>query len=285
MNLIVIGLNHRSAPVEVREQLAFAKIQPCRGAWPVAGGHATARVGDPVDLQPRGDLRAGGQRRRRRSRSCGDFSTNTTSYPIPLTRIFTNIAMTGCIQHLFEVACGLDSMVLGETEILGQVKQAYSAAQEAGATGAVLNRLFQKTFSAAKHIRSTTAITRGSTSVGTVAVDLAEKIFGKLGKCSVMVIGTGEMSAATARVLRSRGAGTILVCSRTHERAETLAVELEGRAISYEQWANEFPAIDIVISSTAAPHPIITKDKLIPLMKARRLRPAVPHRHCRAPRH
>ena len=164
-------------------------------------------------------------------------------------------------------------MVLGETEILGQVKNAYHAAQQAGATGVVLNRLFQKAFSAAKHIRSSTAITRGSTSVGTVAVDLAEKIFGKLGKCTVMVIGTGEMSGVTARALQSRGAGTILVCSRTHERAEALAAQLQGRAISYDQWPAEFPAVDIVISSTAAPHPIVTREKLIPLMKTRRQRP------------
>ena len=164
-------------------------------------------------------------------------------------------------------------MVLGETEILGQVKNAYHAAQQAGATGVVLNRLFQKAFSAAKHIRSTTAITRGSTSVGTVAVDLAEKIFGKLGKCTVMVIGTGEMSGATARALQSRGAGRFSVCSRTHERAESLATQLQGRAISYDQWPAEFSAVDIVISSTAAPHPIVTREKLIPLMKTRRQRP------------
>jgi glutamyl-tRNA reductase len=177
-----------------------------------------------------------------------------------------------CIQHLWEVVCGLDSMVIGETEILGQVKEAYLAAQQAGATGIALNRLFQKAFSAAKHIRSATAITRGSTSVGSVAVDLAGKIFRDLNACTVMVIGTGEMSEATAKALRSRGAGAILVCSRTHERAEALANQLQGRAISYEQWPVEFAAVDIVISSTAAPHPIITNEKLLPLMKQRRQR-------------
>jgi glutamyl-tRNA reductase len=133
--------------------------------------------------------------------------------------------------------------------------------------------VFQKAFSAAKHIRSTTAIARGSTSVGSVAVDLAEKIFGKLRKCTVMVIGTGDMSTATARALQSRGAGAVLVCSRTNERAEALAGQLQGRAISYDQWPSEFPQIDIVISSTAAPHPILTKEKLTPLMRIRRQRP------------
>ena len=272
MNLIVIGLNHRSAPVEVRERLAFAKsnLGEAHGSLLAA---APLRESAILSTCNRVEVYA--------------LADNVTE-AVPAVRRFLHehhkLADSvdpylyehrdeGCVQHLFEVACGLDSMVLGETEILGQVKDAYSTAQEVGATGVVLNRLFQKAFSAAKHIRSTTAITRGSTSVGTVAVDLAEKIFGKLGKCTVMVIGTGEISAATARALRSRGAGTILVCSRTHERAEALAAELQGCAISYEQWASEFSAVDIVISSTAAPHPIVTKDKLVPLLRTRRPRP------------
>ena len=272
MNLFVIGLNHRSAPVELRERLAFAKSSL---------GEATARLLETARLHEAAILStcnrveiygvAG---------ATADGAGETRRFLHEHHRLTDSVDTylyehrdNECIQHLLEVACGLDSMVLGETEILGQVKDAYQAAQQAGATGVVLNRLFQKVFSAAKHIRSTTAITRGSTSVGTVAVDLAEKIFGKLAKCTVMVIGTGEMSEATARALRSRGAGAILVCSRTHERAETLAGQLQGRAISYEQWPDEFPLVDIVISSTAAPHPIVTREKLMPLMKARGRRP------------
>ena len=272
MNLFVIGLNHRSAPVEVRERLAFAKSNlgeaNCRllAATPLRETTILSTC-NRVEIYALADSVANAVQAVRH------FLNEHHKLADPVDAYLYEHRDDGCVQHLLEVACGLDSMVLGETEILGQVKEAYSAAQEAGATGVVLNRLFQKAFSAAKHIRSTTAITRGSTSVGTVAVDLAEKIFGKLGTCTVMVIGTGEISAATARVLRSRGAGTILVCSRTHERAEALAVELRGRAISYDQWASEFSAVDIVISSTAAPHPIVTKDKLIPLMRVRRLRP------------
>jgi glutamyl-tRNA reductase len=172
-----------------------------------------------------------------------------------------------------EVASGLDSMVLGETEILGQVKSAYEAAHQVGATGKALNRLFQKTFAAAKQIRTETAIGRGSTSVGNVAVDLAAQIFGDLASRTVMVVGTGEMSEATVRALRSRGAGQLLVCSRTQERAEALAGQLGGVAISYEDWPGRFLAVDIVISATAAPHPILTREKLAPLMKARKHRP------------
>jgi glutamyl-tRNA reductase len=178
-----------------------------------------------------------------------------------------------CIRHLLDVVCGLNSMALGETEILGQVKEAYAAAQQAGATGIALNRLFQKAFAAAKHIRSSTAITRGSTSVGNVAVDLAEKIFRDLARSTVMVLGTGTMSELTAKALRSRGAGHVLVCGRDRERSAALASQLGGRPIHYDDWPTEFAQVDIVISATAAPHPIITPEKLTPLMKARHHRP------------
>jgi glutamyl-tRNA reductase len=272
MNLFVIGLSHRTAPVEVRERTAFARATL---------GDATRRL-----------LGAAALREATILSTCNRVEiyglTTDLDRACRLARRFLHEhhQLTGsieahlyehrdraCIEHLLSVASGLDSMVLGETEILGQVKEAYLAAHAAGATGMALNRLFQKTLAAAKHIRTATAITRGSTSVGSVAVDLAEKIFGRLCDNTVMVIGTGEMSEATAKALRSRGAGTILVCSRTHERAEALACQLGGRAISYESWPVEFPKVDIAISATAAPHPIVTKEKLAPMMKQRRQRP------------
>jgi glutamyl-tRNA reductase len=272
MNLIVIGLSHRSAPVEVREQLAFAKTSLGEAHTRLL---STSPVHEAVILSTcnRVEIYALADNVDDASRSVREFLHNHHRLSDRIDAHLYELRDDTCIQHLLEVACGIDSMVLGETEIFGQVKDAYSVAQEAGTTGVVLNRVFQKAFSAAKQIRSTTAIARGSTSVGTVAVDLAEKIFGKLGKCTVMVIGTGEMSAATARALQSRGVGAILVCSRTNERAEALAGQLQGRAISYEQWPREFPKVDIVISSTAAPHPILTKEKLAPLMRIRRQRP------------
>ena len=272
MNLIVIGLNHRSAPVEVRERLAFAEGKLGEATHALLGA-APLHEAAILSTCNRVEIYGVANNASEATQAVRRFLHDHHRLADPVDAYLYEHHDRDCIHHLLEVACGLDSMVLGETEILGQVKDAYHTAQQAGATGVVLNRLFQKAFSAAKHIRSSTAITRGSTSVGTVAVDLAEKIFGKLGKCTVMVIGTGEMSSATARALQSRGAGTILVCSRTHERAEALAAQLRGRAISYDQWPEEFSAVDIVISSTAAPHPIVTKDRLIPLMKARRQRP------------
>ncbi|MDD5201366.1 MAG: glutamyl-tRNA reductase, partial [Terrimicrobiaceae bacterium] len=177
------------------------------------------------------------------------------------------------VRHLFRVASGLDSMVLGETEILGQVKQAYAAAADVGTTSRTLNRLFQNAFRVAKSVRSETQITRGATSVGAVAVELAGKIFGDLNHRRVMVLGAGETSERTARSLVSRGVRTVIVSNRTFDRAAQLAGEIGGMAIHFDHWQNEFPDVDILISSTAAPHPIVTRERLEPMMRQRAGRP------------
>jgi glutamyl-tRNA reductase len=272
MNLVVIGLNHRTAPVEVRERLAFRKeaIQEATTLLledaPLSEA-AIISTCNRVELYGLAhDAGTGGGGMRRFLHEYHNLTESVDAY-------LYEFRGRDCITHLFEVVCGLDSMVLGETEILGQVKDAYTIAQQAGATGPALNRLFQKSFAAAKHIRSSTAITRGSTSVANVAVELAEHIFRDLRTSTVMVIGTGAMSEATAKALRSRGAGTILVCGRDRERSAALAGQLGGQAIHYDDWPTEFARVDIVISATAAPHPIVTVEKLVPLMKARHQRP------------
>lgn len=175
----------------------------------------------------------------------------------------------GGFEHLFRVACGLDSLVLGETEILGQLKKAYDLALAGGHTGRVLNKAFQKAFSVAKKIRNETRIQRGNTSVASVAVDLAERIFDGLQQRDVMVIGAGETSEKTARALLSRGARSLMVSNRSHDRAVALAAELGGRAIHFDEWEREFPRIDIVISSTSAPHYVLDKPRLERLMRSR----------------
>jgi glutamyl-tRNA reductase len=177
------------------------------------------------------------------------------------------------LQHLFKVACGLDSMVLGETEIFGQLKKAYDLAFRHRHTGARLNKAFQRAFHVAKHIRTETNIQRGSVSVASVAVELAEKIFSSLNDREVLVIGAGETSKKTARALLSRGARSIIVANRSHDRAVTLANELGGRAVQFDDWAGEFQKIDIAISSTSAPHHILDRARLEPLMKLRHYRP------------
>jgi glutamyl-tRNA reductase len=178
-----------------------------------------------------------------------------------------------CVEHLFAVASGLKSMVVGETEILGQLKDAYAMAREQRQTGKWLNRLFQSSFAAAKSVRSRTAITRGSVSVGSVSVELAEKIFGDLRGCRVMVIGAGETSERTARSLLGHGVRSMLVANRTFDRAAALAAELGGEAVRWEDWEDRVIDVDIMISSTSAPHYVLTSEKLEGLLQRRERRP------------
>jgi glutamyl-tRNA reductase len=176
-------------------------------------------------------------------------------------------------RHLCKVVSGLDSMLLGETEIFGQVKQAYHAAHAAGATGSVLNKLFQRAFSVGKKVRTQTSIQEGSTSIGNVAVELAEKIFGHLKNSEVMVLGAGEMSRLTAQALVSRGAKSVIVANRTHDRAVELAADMNGRAVRFDDWLEVLKDVDVVISSTGAPHTIIHKEEVESIRRARKFRP------------
>ena len=177
-------------------------------------------------------------------------------------------------KHLFAVAGGLDSMVLGETEITGQVKQAYQLAQEAKLTGKLTNRLFQTALQVAKEIRTQTGIGRGATSVGSVAVELAERIFDKdLSHKTVMIIGAGKMGEACVKHLAKKAARAVLVANRSFERAENLAREFGGRAVRFDQFLDAMAEADIVVSSTGCPHTILHRDDLAALMPARRNRP------------
>ena len=178
-----------------------------------------------------------------------------------------------CVEHLYAVASGLKSMVVGETEVFGQLKDAYDIAHSHQQTGKWLNRLFQSSFAAAKSVRTRTGITRGHVSVGSVSVELAEKIFGDLAKCRVMVIGAGDTGERTARSLQRHGVPTILVANRTFDRAQELAAELGGEAVRWEDWEGHAIDADIMISSTSAPHYMLTREKLETLLPRRGRRP------------
>lgn len=273
MPVVVIGLSHHSSPVTVRERFAFPEsaisgaLQKIRDAGLAQEAvilstcnrvelYAAVRS---TDAQALGNLR--------------QFLLDWHQYREPLGDEIYKLTEPDSVEHLFKVACGLDSMVLGETEILGQLKKAYELALQLKQTGSVLNKAFQKAFNVAKHIRTETNIQRGSVSVGSVAVELAEKIFNSLAERQVMVIGAGDTSEKTARALLSRGAKSIIVSNRSYERALALANELGGRAVAFDHWGAEFERIDIVISSTSAPHYILDRAKLAPLMKARKNRP------------
>lgn len=177
------------------------------------------------------------------------------------------------IQHLLEVAAGLDSQMLGETEIFGQVKAAYAAAQARGATGPVLNRVFQKAFQAAKHVRTNTAITAGQVSVANVAVELALNIFGDLAHTHILLLGAGDIGEKTAKAFQSRGAATLTVASRRLERAMELATELGASALPFEQLEARLAEFDVVVGSTAAPSAVVSVSGVAAAMRRRPARP------------
>ncbi len=273
MPLVVIGLSHRSCPVTVRERFAFpdaavpAALQQLRQSG-VAEEAVILSTCNRVEIYAYTPVEF-----TTAFSSLREFMLTSHNYREPVTDEIYGLSEPQSIHHLFKVACGLDSMVLGETEILGQLKKAYDLALQNGFTGGRLNKAFQRAFNVAKHIRTNTMIQRGSISVGSVAVELAEKIFSNLRERDVMVIGAGDTSEKTARALLSRGARSIMVTNRSYDKAVLLAQELGGRAIQFDQWAAEFAHIDIVISSTAAPHYILDRVRLEPLMKLRRNRP------------
>ncbi|MCI0536183.1 MAG: glutamyl-tRNA reductase [Verrucomicrobiales bacterium] len=272
MPVFVIGLSHRTSSVAVRERFAFtdaripATLQKLRDS---------GLAQEAVILSTCNRVEVYVATRLDKLEACPaiqQFLLDCHEYRDSLNGEIYTLGEPQSIEHLFRVACGLDSMVLGETEILGQLKKAYDLALQNKHTGATLNKAFQRAFNVAKQIRTETNIQRGSISVGSVAVELAEKIFTTLADRHVMVIGAGETSEKTARSLLSRGAKSILVSNRSYERAEALARELGGRAIHFDEWAHEFERIDIVISSTSAPHYVLDRKKLVPLMKLRRHR-------------
>jgi len=178
-----------------------------------------------------------------------------------------------CVQHLFRVASGVDSMVVGESEIFGQAKNAYESARTSGAAGPYLHRLFQRAFRVAKQVRTHTDIARGAVSVGSVAVDLAQRIFGKLSDCKVLVLGAGETSERTARALISRGVSDLRVSNRSTDRACELAQAVGGRAVPFDNWTAQCREIDILITSTASETPLLTPDELAPMVHERLDRP------------
>ncbi len=174
------------------------------------------------------------------------------------------------VKHLFRVASGLDSLVVGETEVLGQVKTAYQFAQTNGATGKITNVLFQRALYVGKHVRQKTAISEGASSVGSVAVRLAERIFGTLGHHRVLLLGAGKMAEVTARHLLSQKAGELMIMNRTQSRAEELAGLLGGKAVPLDRLSREVEEADIVICSTSADKPLITAAMVEPILKTRR---------------
>ena len=270
MPIVCLGLNHRTASVDVREQFAMAESKLPEL---LAALRAETSAEEAVILSTCNRVEIYAATEGAQSQLLNELRAFLLRDREMDDEVFYELSGVEAVEHLFKVASGLDSMVLGETEILGQLKDAYQIALEHKHTGGRLNKAFQKAFNAAKQIRTETNIQRGSVSVANVAVELAGKIFDRLDNRTVMVIGAGDTSEKTARALLSRGAQSVIVSNRSPERAEALAAELGGKAVSFENWENEFAAIDIIISSTSAPHFILDRQKLEPLQRLRQHRP------------
>jgi len=268
MNLFCIGLSHHTADVATREQFTGSATTE---SIVRQTGCAEALL---LTTCNRVEVYAVSDRRVSTDEIARCLIRKANSDPHQYAPPFYRYEANKCAHHLFRVASGLDSMVVGESEILGQAKKAYESARQSGAVGPYLHRLFQRAFRVAKQVRTHTEIARGAVSVGSVAVDLAQRIFGKLTDCKVLVLGAGETSERTARALVSRGVSDIRVSNRSADRANELAQAVGGCAVvPFNEWMVQCREIDILITSTASEMPLLTPDKLAPMLRERVDRP------------
>ncbi|MDO9105039.1 MAG: glutamyl-tRNA reductase [Methylovulum sp.] len=271
MTLIAVGINYNTAPVSIRERLAFPADKlhaPLQELWQIQ------EISEAAILS-----------------TCNRtefYCTSTTSnQQILIDWVAQNKHInaaefapylyshtdSGLIRHMFRVACGLDSMILGEPQILGQMKTAYQVACDAGTLGKKLGKLFQHTFSAAKKVRTDTAIGSSPVSVAFAAVQLAQQIFDKLSEQTALLIGAGETIELTARHLSQQGIGRLIIANRTYDKAHTLAAQFNGYAIDLSELPTHLAEADIVISSTASPLPILGKGRVESALKKRKHKP------------
>jgi glutamyl-tRNA reductase len=270
--LFTLGASHHNTPIELREKLALTADKMtvfCERLNRLAGLREYAVLNTCNRVEFYGLADSAETVANLQKEFCAFQGFSATEFDAIRLHALNQQA----IHHLIEVSSGLVSQMLGETEILGQVKEAYAAAQTRRSTGPVLNRVFQKTFQYAKYIRSHTAITEGQISVANVAVDLATKIFGDLAEARILLLGAGEIGDKTAKAFQSRGARSLTVASRRLERAQELAATLGAIALPFEQWADQLADFDIVVCSTSAPQTVVTQDTISQAMKKRPARP------------
>lgn len=271
MKLIVLGLNHKTAPVDIRERLAFGPDIIAGALRDLTGCNGVCE-GVILSTCNRTEIYAavqdGAEEEMRHWLSGFHGLEHERVNPFLYAH-----AERDAVTHLLRVSSGLDSLVLGEPQILGQVKTAYQTAVDCNATGKLLGRLFQHTFSVAKTVRTETAIGSSPVSVAFAAVNLARQIFSDLSEQTALLVGAGETIELAARHLHHNGVGRIIVANRTVERAHDLASQFEGFAISLTEIANHLPEADIVIASTASPLPVLGKGTVERALKKRKHRP------------
>ncbi len=273
MKFTITGLSHKTAPVEVRERLAFDEA-----AIPGALRSLTARPGlmeamilstcNRVEVSLASDDGADPEL------AVDEFFSNGRGVePAQFRPFLYHYSDAAAIRHLFRVASSLDSMVVGEPQILGQFKAAYAVAREHGAASGFLETVITRAFSVAKRVRTETEIGASAVSVSYAAVELAREIFGALKGTSIMLVGAGKMSEAAARHLARNGVTRILVTNRTESRAAEMARMFEGTIVDYDRFVDVLPEVDIVIASSGAPHYILTRDHVKRVLEKRRNRP------------
>lgn len=273
MDLVVVGINHKTAPVEIREKFAFSTKQAVEANRLLKESDSLAE-NLILSTCNRVEIYAVADASKDYVNSIKGFlgRFHNLSLPDYEKRIYIH-KNKDAVEHLFRVSAGLDSLVIGEMEILGQVKKAYQEAREGLATGKVLNRLFEKAFNTAKKIRTETFICRGSVSVSAAGVRLAEKILGRLTDKTVLIIGTGAVGEQVLLCLKKNGIKSVLVTNRTLEKAQALADRFNAGAVGFEDFKNRLAQVDIVIASTGAPHCIVRSDDIVSLMPKRKQKP------------
>jgi len=275
MSILLVGINHKTAPVEVREVLAFSDRACAEGLPRLVDGEvvreglivSTCNRVEILSAVTTDHLESGAQR-------IAEFLDTARNLPPGfLNDHLYSHTDENAIRHIFRVASSLDSMVVGEPQVLGQVRHAYSLAVEAGTAGRVLNRLVHHTFHVAKRVRSETGIASSAVSISYMAVELGKKIFDSLKGRVVMLIGAGEMAELSARHLVNAGATRVLIVNRTRESAERLAEEFRGVAVPFEQLSQSLSEADVVVCSTGAPDYVVTEAMVRSATEQKRNRP------------
>jgi len=273
MNILVVGLNHKTADVDVREKLAFNGPKLEEGLQRIK---ALSYVKEAVILSTcnRVELYANVDNPQKAFESIKDFLSEF--HGIERSSLETALYAhenINAVRHVFRVAASLDSMVVGEPQILGQIKDAFEFSLQKKATGLLLNKLLKKAISVAKRVRTETKIAENAVSISFAAVELAKKIFTDLSTKSFMLLGAGDMAELAARHLTNSGVRDVIVANRTYETGCELAKEFKGRAVKFEDFMHEMVHTDIVICSTGAPKYVLMKDQMQKIIKERRHKP------------
>ncbi|HJT67738.1 MAG TPA: glutamyl-tRNA reductase [Pyrinomonadaceae bacterium] len=275
MSIILIGVNHKTAPVEIRERLAFSDAACMDGLRRLVDGEVV-REGLIVSTCNRVEILSATATEQVESGAgrLAQFLDAAASLPSGfLSNHLYRHTDEEAVRHLFRVASSLDSMVVGEPQVLGQVRRAYSVAVEAGTAGRILNRLVHHTFRVAKRVRNETGIAANAVSISYMAVELGKKIFESLKGCTVLLIGAGEMAELSARHLVNAGASRVLIVNRTEETARQIAEEFGAVTVAFDQLDQGLAEADVVICSTGAPAYVLTEAQARRALGRRRNRP------------